>query len=41
MKFDDHWHSGSRDIMIFVCHVTLQDHVTGVLCDFMDRSPSE
>ena len=25
-KFDDHRHSGSRD-MIFVCHVNLQAHV--------------
>ena len=26
-KFGGHRHSGSGDIMAFVCHVTLQDHM--------------
>ena len=39
-KFSGYRHSGSRNIMIFVCHVTLQDHVIKVLCNFMVRSPS-
>ena len=39
-KFGDHRHSGIRDIKFFVCHVTLQDPVINVLCDFMVRSPS-
>ena len=30
---------GSRNIIISVCHVTLQVHMTRALCDFMDRSP--
>ena len=37
-KFGGHSHSGSRDIIIFVCHVTMQDHVIKALCDFMVRS---
>ena len=39
-KFDDHRHSGSRDIMVFVCHVNLQDQVIKVLNNIMVRSPS-
>ena len=27
-KFGDHRHYGSGDIMVLVCHVILQDHVT-------------
>ena len=38
-EFGGHRHSGSRDIMVFVCHVILQDHVIRVLCDFMFMSP--
>ena len=30
----------SRDIMVFVCHVTLQDHVIKVFNDLTVRSPS-
>ena len=30
----------SRDIMVFVCHVTLQDHVIKVFNDLAVRSPS-
>ena len=26
-KFGSHKHSGSRDIMIFVCHLALREHV--------------
>ena len=26
-KFGGHRHSGSGDIIVFVCHLTLQDHV--------------
>ena len=33
-------HSGSTDLMVFVCLVTLQDHVTNTLYDFMVRNPS-
>ena len=39
-KFGGHRHSGSRDIIVFVCHVTLQDDVIKALNDFMVRSPS-
>ena len=39
-KFGDHWHSGSRDIMVFVSHETLQNHEIKPLSDFIVRSPS-
>ena len=40
-KFGGHKHSSSRDnIIIFVCHVTLQDCMIRVLFDFMVRSPA-
>ena len=39
-KFGGYRHSGSGDIMVFVCHVTLQDHVIKALIDFMVKSPS-
>ena len=39
--FGGHRHSGSRDIMIFVCHVSWQDHKIGALYDFMVRSPAK
>ena len=38
-KFDGHRHSSSGHIMVFVCLVTLQDHVIKVLNDFMYKSP--
>ena len=38
--FGGHRHSGSGDIMVFVCHVTLEDHMIKVLNDFMVGSPS-
>ena len=38
-KFGGHRHSGGRDITIFVCEVTLQDHIIRALCDFMVRIP--
>ena len=31
-------HSGSEDIMNFVCHVTSRDHVIKALNDFIARS---
>ena len=31
---------GSEDVMVLVCHVILQDHVTKRFCDFMGRSVS-
>ena len=34
--FDGHRQFGRRDIMIFVCDVTLQDHVIKGSCDFID-----
>ena len=37
--FGSHRLSGSRDIMISVCHVTLQGHVIRALCDFMVSEP--
>ena len=40
-KFDGHRHSGNKDIMIFACHVTWQDHVIRALYDFLVRSPSK
>ena len=39
-KFGCHRHSGSGDIMVFVCHVTLQEHAIRALDDFVVRSPS-
>ena len=39
-KCGGHRFFSSRDIMIFICHVALQDHVIRALCDFMSRSPS-
>ena len=39
-KFCDNRHSGSGDIMAFVYHVTLQDHVIKALNDFTVRNPS-
>ena len=32
-------HCGSEDIMVLVCHVISQDHVTKRLGNFMSRSP--
>ena len=34
------WHYGGRNIIVFACHVALQDHVLKGLNDFMVRSPS-
>ena len=33
-------HSGSEDIMMLVCRLTLQDYVVKVSYDFMSSSPS-
>ena len=44
-KFSGHKHSGSGDIMVFVCYMTLHDHVIKALFDFIawispqDKSP--
>ena len=34
-KFGDHRHYDSGDIMVLVCHVNLQDHVTYGSINFM------
>ena len=39
-KFVSHRHSGSGHVMVFVCRMTLQDHLIKALNDFMVRSPS-
>ena len=39
VEFGGHRHSGNRDIMVLVCHVTLQDHVIKVLRNFKVTSP--
>ena len=35
LKFGHHRHCGSGDIMVLVCHVTLQDRVTEGSYDFI------
>ena len=40
-KFSWYRQSGSRDIIVFVRHVTLPDHVIKVLYDFMVGNPSK
>ena len=37
-QFGSHRQSGSRDIIIFSCHVTWQAHVIRALYDFIVRS---
>ena len=37
-KFSGHRHSGRGNIMVFICHVTLQDHTIKALHDFLVRS---
>ena len=39
VKFGGHWHCGSGDTMVLVCHVILQDHVTKGSNNYMGRSP--
>ena len=44
-EFGSHRHTGIRDLMIFICHVTLQDHVIRncvmlSLGAHQDKSPS-
>ena len=39
-KFGGQKRCGSKDIMILVCHVTLQDHVIIWSIDFKGRGPS-
>ena len=41
VKFGGHRHSDSRDKVVLVCHVILQDHVIKGSCDVMRRSPSK
>ena len=38
-KFFGHRPFGSRDIMVSICHVILQDHVIKTLHNFMVTSP--
>ena len=38
-KFGGHRHCGSGDIMVFICHVTLQDYMIKRSCDFIEKSP--
>ena len=40
VKFTGYRHCGSRDLIVLVCHVILQDHVIKGLRDFMGRSTS-
>ena len=37
-KFGYHEHFDSGDIIVLVCHVTLQDHMINGSCDFMVRT---
>ena len=37
--FGGHRHTDSRDIMIFVCHVTFKNHVIRTLFHFMVTNP--
>ena len=37
VKFGGHWDCGRGDIMISVCHVIFQDHMTKVSCDVMGK----
>ena len=39
-KCDSYRHSGSGDIMVFECHMILQDHVIKALTDAMVWIPS-
>ena len=39
-KFVCYRHSCNRDVMVLVCHMTLQDQVMKVLYDFMIKSLS-
>ena len=34
-KIVDHKHCGSRDIIVLICHVILQDQLIKASCDFM------
>ena len=40
VKFGGHRPSGSRDIMVSVCHLTMQNHEVNELYDFIAWSPS-
>ena len=38
-KISGHRKFGSRGVMFFVCHMTLQDHMIKALYEFMVRNP--
>ena len=38
IKFGGNWHSGSRKIMVFACHVILKDYVIKALYNVMVRN---
>ena len=38
-KFGGHWNCDSRDIMLLICHVILQDHLMKEQGNFMGRNP--
>ena len=40
VKFCGHKHSGNREITIFFCHMTLEDHVIRALYNLLVRVPS-
>ena len=40
VKFGGHRHSDSGDMVVSVCHVISQDHVTKESCDIICRSLS-
>ena len=40
VKFGDHRHCGSGEIMVLVCEVTLCDLLFKALCDLMGGHPS-
>ena len=39
VEFGSYKLSNSRDMMVFVCQVTLQDHVIKIFYEFVGRSP--
>ena len=39
-NFNSHMPCGSRDTTYLICHMTLQDNVVKVYCDFMEESSS-
>lgn len=39
-QFSGHRHHDSKDILVLICHMILQQHTIKSPCKFMDRSPS-